>query len=129
MSDLKSKWLKALRSEDFRQARSRLKRGDRFCCLGVLCEISNAGEWETVEIYGDRGLSYRCEDENDAYLLPKCINLKSKIDSPMSKLTTMNDSGQTFRQIADWIEVNIDSVEIAEPKNVAGEPTSDSPEV
>lgn len=42
---LKRKWLKALRSGDYKMGRGRLRQTDedgtvRHCCLGVLCEIT-----------------------------------------------------------------------------------------
>lgn len=37
--DLKVKWIDALLSGEFAQGTGRLRRGDSFCCLGVLCEI------------------------------------------------------------------------------------------
>lgn len=36
---VKALWLKALRSGEFKQARRQLKRGNGYCCLGVLTEL------------------------------------------------------------------------------------------
>lgn len=39
--EIKSKWLSALRSGDYKQVDGQLNKGDEgFCCLGVLCEIA-----------------------------------------------------------------------------------------
>jgi len=38
--ELKSKWLTALRSGEYEQARGDLSRGKGFCCLGVLCQVA-----------------------------------------------------------------------------------------
>jgi hypothetical protein len=38
-------WCEALESGKFEQGRTRLRDGDRFCCLGVACDMSAAGEW------------------------------------------------------------------------------------
>jgi hypothetical protein len=56
--EIKTRWLEALRSGGYKQARGQLKvasiDGDRFCCLGVLCDLA-AQEgliywvWETGE--------------------------------------------------------------------------------
>jgi hypothetical protein len=36
---IKNKWIKALRSGDYKQTEGALRAGDAFCCLGVLCNI------------------------------------------------------------------------------------------
>ncbi len=91
---LRDKWLKALRSGKFRQAQGRLRRVDRktgeesFCCLGVLGTCSGASK-ETLrskEMYGNScGLN----------------------NNQTRKLSTMNDTGQSFEQISNWIERNV----------------------
>lgn len=37
-----SEWAEALRSDEFNQATEKLKRGDAYCCLGVLCKLGEA---------------------------------------------------------------------------------------
>lgn len=34
------KWVKALRSGKYKRGTGQLKKGDKYCCLGVLCEIT-----------------------------------------------------------------------------------------
>jgi hypothetical protein len=50
---LADKWIAALRSGKYTQTTNALRADDRFCCLGVLCDISNKGKWST-----DRGRDY-----------------------------------------------------------------------
>jgi hypothetical protein len=38
--DIKKRWVDALRSGEYKQARNYLSAGDGYCCLGVLCEIA-----------------------------------------------------------------------------------------
>jgi len=38
--EVKTLWLDALRSGKYRQTRNTLRRGDSFCCLGVLCDVA-----------------------------------------------------------------------------------------
>lgn len=39
-ADVKKKWVEALRSGDYKQGRAMLRPSkDRYCCLGVLCEV------------------------------------------------------------------------------------------
>lgn len=35
-----NKWIKALRSREYEQGFGKLKNGNKYCCLGVLCEIA-----------------------------------------------------------------------------------------
>ena len=46
--EIKRKWLKALRSGEYKQARNKLNNGIGMCCLGVLCDLhakETRGEW------------------------------------------------------------------------------------
>lgn len=49
-ADLKVKWIKALRSGEFKQAQGELHdaRNNSYCCLGVLCKVVGA-EWTSFE--------------------------------------------------------------------------------
>lgn len=46
---IKQLWLDALRSGNYEQGMGRLRTGDSFCCLGVLCDLhrkeTGAGRW------------------------------------------------------------------------------------
>lgn len=83
----KRKWVKALRSGRYEQGQSCLKQGDRFCCLGVLCQITNARNW-------------------NSHAMPTSSQLKRfGLDNDVSlTLASMNDAGSTFKQIAKYIE-------------------------
>ena len=39
MNDNAKKWVKALRSGDYKQGHGRLRTDDTFCCLGVACDL------------------------------------------------------------------------------------------
>jgi len=39
-------WVKALRSGKYTQTKHKLKKDDKFCCLGVLCDISKLDEFK-----------------------------------------------------------------------------------
>jgi hypothetical protein len=39
------KWVKALRSGKYKRAIGALRNRNRFCCLGVACDVSQVGEW------------------------------------------------------------------------------------
>lgn len=37
--EVKTMWLEALRSGEYKQTTERLRNGDAYCCLGVLCDL------------------------------------------------------------------------------------------
>src|SRR5690349_2303722 len=48
-TEIKKRWLRALRSGKYQQSQKYLHKGDSFCCLGVLCDIylkDKKQEWE-----------------------------------------------------------------------------------
>mgnify|MGYP001438297913 CR=1 FL=1 len=49
------KWVKALRSGEYKQTRGTLVDRDGFCCLGVLCDIANKENVVELHDYQDRG--------------------------------------------------------------------------
>jgi hypothetical protein len=104
------KWVKALRSGEYTQAKGVLVDSqDNFCCLGVLCNLapdSVRGEWE-VDQDGDY---YMFEEIT---ILPQKIMDWSGVQSPVGRtndfdliLSTENDNGKPFNEIADLIEDN-----------------------
>lgn len=54
-------WVAALRSGEFKQATDMLRANDRYCCLGVACEVyrreTQRGEWRSSSFYADTGSS------------------------------------------------------------------------
>lgn len=119
------KWVAALRSGKFKQGHGVLHSGDKFCCLGVLCDISGQGEW-VVDSVGANGYSVAGEGMCKGVLHDQVqkwsgvINWDGKyLDKKTGKhfkLSQWNDLGyskdtsvakpQTFEQIANWIEKN-----------------------
>jgi hypothetical protein len=97
--EIKAKWVEALRSGEYRQARRRLRlddsAGPSYCCLGVLCELAGVAYIPAFSYLPDpvaesagviRGVQMTLADLNDG----------SPIDRP-----------HTFAQIADYIEANL----------------------
>ena len=117
---VKAKWLKALRSGEYDQTEStlleRTPEGDKFCCLGVLCNL-----------YAQEhpGTGFRLQDHNYKFfgtswnlpakvvqwakisLAAKYPNNRFTLDSAETKLIGLNDNGKDFNKIADWIERNL----------------------
>ncbi len=108
--DIKTDWLFLLRSGAIDQGTHKLHIGenDSFCCLGVLCElavahgvIEKAGQAPGNSLYGGH-----------ASVLPlpvmKWAELNSNSPTVKGKyLTTMNDEGESFNEIADLIEKHL----------------------
>jgi hypothetical protein len=121
--EIKNEWVTALRSGDYKQGQSLLRRTedddvypDGYCCLGVLCELAvqhavippaQLDESDSYYVYGE------AKDRKGAYL-PRKVRDWADTDSTSpvvtlpsggrANLPSLNDSGFTFDQIADVIE-------------------------
>ncbi len=85
------------------------------CCLGVACDISGLGKWETRD---NRGAVFVVNGTDfDSEYLPGAVqewvgfhsrgNFNGTIyngSQGMNELSELNDAGWTFTQIADFIE-------------------------
>ena len=98
--DVKKLWLKALRSEQYVQGTGQLvtiskdkKRNDRFCCLGVLCQLA---------IEKDIINDYNPEHDFPPAKVALWAGLERKIEETLAGLN--DDEGFTFKQIARYIE-------------------------
>ena len=96
----KKKWLKALRSGKYKQQDEGVLRTpeNKYCCLGVAAHLVGC-TWITGYGYiekrsGIRGISK----------IPKILIGYEGIPDTLAQ---MNDSGKSFEQIADWIEINL----------------------
>ena len=103
---LMKKWIKALRSGKYKQGQRRLRTFDgKFCCLGVLCDISGMGKWTPSMFDGNNFIS-DSNNERCAYIPPYDVLAKAGIDYPdATDLATKNDiEGYTFEEIAEVLE-------------------------
>ena len=100
--EFKSQWIAALRSDKYEQGRGALRTGDAFCCLGVACHLEDKFGWQSTSIGGN--LDRKSWQGRNA----KTLELPFIDISPAGALSTMNDSGATFAQIADFIEGSVD---------------------
>ncbi len=106
--ELKEKWLKALRSGEYKQGNGRLRNeSDCYCCLGVLCDVSGVGKWTKVG-EGEYPM-YLCGDTNCAGVLWGELEEALSVPSEaIGTLMNMNDKkGNTFEEIATYIEANL----------------------
>lgn len=105
---LKSRWLKALRSGEYKQARGNLEvlnddgsvNGN--CCLGVLCRVAKIKAVRPRKAYF---IKFRGSSD----FLPKVLLKEFGLTEEEHEiLYTMNDAeGRWFSTIANWIEKNI----------------------
>jgi hypothetical protein len=82
-------WIDALESGKYKQCRATLRKGDGYCCLGVLCVVA------------------REPFEPDEAVLPERFAEENKISrdgwplaADADSLVGLNDSGATFTEIA-----------------------------
>ena len=100
--EVKEKWLKALRSGEYKQASGQLTIDGNFCCLGVLCDIHSKEfkiKWHEGVYLGASGV---LPDSvmNWAGLTNDIVPYEGKYSS----LMMANDRGYSFEEIANIIE-------------------------
>ena len=117
-SDLKQKWIEALRSGKYEQGQMFLNRSNTYCCLGVLCEIS-VSDSDIEKRFKDSTICYDdCEYELSYELKKKfdltedqCLILMGMNDGSHSvfsaKEANLEKRKYSFLEIADWIEKNL----------------------
>ena len=100
------KWVAALRSGQFKQAKHSLKTSTGYCCLGVAChvlgeEVLPLEDWEDeVELSHAAAALLGLRTTSGAFTRSLLTN-----GGYQSSLTGLNDhGGKTFAEIADIIE-------------------------
>jgi len=112
---IKKLWIKALRSGKYEQGKKllRVSNGDdRFCCLGVLCEVyrkdTGDGSWNE-----HNKAWFETSNGADDSELPFAVQEWAELGDPNPVLgiasnsasaSKLNDRGETFEYIADRIE-------------------------
>ena len=109
------KWVAALRSGEFKQGRGWLRSDDRYCCLGVGCEVfriaTRQGKW--VEDKGGVDDFVPNCDMQDCTEFPRSVadwfgladrDLSLTIKGERKCASEHNDSGRRFKTIANAIE-------------------------
>jgi hypothetical protein len=121
-TEIKSLWVEALRSGEYRQAQGKLRKDEGYCCLGVLCEIAvikGIISSERTYRYHDPEFVWSYGKDKDWYSLP--VEVKDWADvrddlipdedcdlvDAIDHLIGLNDTGSTFSEIADLIEEHL----------------------
>jgi len=124
--DIKKRWLAWLRNPANKQGKGHLRRGDRYCCLGGLCELAVEDGIVTREADDFLSGSVYAYDDETAYLPPSVARWaglevpelegrpyrsvrpavpESPPEAPLTgELDIWNDQGHPFTEIADLIE-------------------------
>ena len=115
-ADMKQKWVEALRSGRYKQGQQHLRQRDKqgmplYCCLGVLGEVYDHHRW-IGDSYGSAPGEeyYPSSDAVLPYEVVTALGLYDLTDEGMDvqdHLANMNDNGQDFTEIADYIEENL----------------------
>ena len=101
--EFKAQWLAALRSGEYKQGRCALRSiRDEYCCLGVACDVIDPNQWRS-QFGMDTPPSWGSSMPSAVTTLPFMGGLAEEA----SELAAMNDNGNSFAVIADWIEENL----------------------
>lgn len=102
--EIKEEWLAALKSGEYKKGIGMLRSGDdRYCCLGVLCDLHNKKQevngWVAHKIVDETKYSYHCSVGYSPLAVQEWSDLKTMIT-----LTKLNDSSDTFDKVIEYIE-------------------------
>ena len=116
--ELKQRWLDALRSGGYDKGVGRLKgRDNDYCCLGVLADISNVGEWKQ----GEDGWEFRIDEDvaqdwakehaSWAETMPNCTTYFGSVvglsQYDQKALALLNDQAHSFEPVITRIEETV----------------------
>jgi hypothetical protein len=123
-SKFKEKWLVALRSDIYTQIQGRLGDGsDGRCCLGVGADVAGVHNFlrandqatenseHVTRMYSDENVdedTYSYDHIKSDFPSQDMLYKMGGLDcQDASTLAEMNDNGETFAKIADYIEENL----------------------
>ena len=111
--EFKKKWIAALLSGEYEQGVGLLRNEDnKFCCLGVACNLIDPTKWiYTEKDQLERALdkpAFGWGDERTIYYIPDELRDQIGLDRvDMKHLAEINDSCIDFVATAEWIEENL----------------------
>ena len=109
----KAALLAALRSGKYKQGGGCLRTSDdNFCCLGVLCDLGKNAQEKWFQRNPDNDFFYGHGKDHDGDMPrlfpPRTVCEKAGLNIEATEaLARLNDTGNSFREIADWIEANL----------------------
>lgn len=113
MNNNASKWVASLRSGKYKQGRMALRKNDKFCCLGVACDLYASDHPDFEDVHSYDGVHFYGEN-NEHYILPMEVKewlglydsggqFKNS-DGTTTTLADLNDWDSSFDEIANIIE-------------------------
>lgn len=112
-TEIAQRWVEALKSGEYEQGYGYLNKNDKFCCLGVLCELAvHDGILEPAEYSPESG--YKMYDHIHASFLPPAVASWAGMESDNGQnydtgetLVYLNDTSLlSFAQLAAYIHEN-----------------------
>lgn len=101
LNDVAKEWVKALRSGDYEQGKFALRtRDNKFCCLGVLCDLAHEAGVIESPVKDFSCYSYAGQSATAASPIRKWAGL----DDAVALIVANDREGKTFAEIADLIE-------------------------
>lgn len=105
--EIASRLVKALRSGEYNQGIGALRREtsgeDLYCCLGVLCSLDEKVTWSRSTVNNTRWVA---NEVCKSFLPHSTIKWAGMNLAGERELARMNDIGDSFNEIADYIEKN-----------------------
>lgn len=106
----KDKWVEALLSGDYAQTKH-VMRGDKgYCCLGVFCDLNGIKIVKNNDTRNVKAYNYMHKKLGGAGIVKASNGTIISGDgkpAKYNKLSNMNDTGISFKEIAKWIKRNI----------------------
>jgi hypothetical protein len=121
--DIAKIWVTALKSGDYKQGSEYLCANDRYCCLGVLCDLYLQEDGSSLSVVekkkGDKDFTVTWYN-HDAEVLPDVVQEWAGMNTNTGKylsdilfessLASDNDQGATFEELADIITKSVDDL-------------------
>lgn len=110
---VKKAWVKALRSGKYKQGKNFLAQRKphektRYCCLGVLCDITPDAKRVGISKGGVISFKMPGDEYPEEAYLPRTLDNRVGLEfDDVEYLVQMNDAGKSFEEIADYIEKNL----------------------
>lgn len=112
---IKNKWIEALLSGKYNQGQGNLRLRDsgedKFCCLGVFCDIVEPEGWGEGLQYDDIGGTVIYHTRRHCYPDRQFDGKYGLDDHTVADTARMNDAGKSFVEIAEWIRENVSEEE------------------
>ena len=126
-TEVKQKWIDALRSGKYEQGSEKLRSVQGYCCLGVLCDLYSKEQGAEWEFRGITETNLQSQDywyfEDQSEFLPESVrdwaglpvgNPSVRVDVTDNddeddwfyneEIANLNDSGYTFNELSKLIE-------------------------